>query len=365
MSTGTGNTDDYGSTKIRIPYFDPDKPAITAKAWIQFVELARKSAGSNSETKKKGGEGPDKDEMETKLVSKWSDEVTCTNAMLMLQGSGSRWIENILETKGEEMTSWSAFKKSFKDRFVRTLTLTEKMNLRDLKMTASESCRDFYDRCTNNLNLFYDDEWETLAENTKDKAEKPTSPWMAPGAKVTLVHIETSQKFYQKAKNIELKLAFASGLREAIKKQVLFQDSKTVDDILLIAQRVESGLKEIKKSDIASVTIDHSDNEDCVDVGAVNFKQKRKSTTTYKTGGGFQTNFKCHYCQKPGHYKAKCMTMINDRKKGVYKSNVNAPISKAKVNSVDANNDDQDDDNDSGVNNCQVDLGNFLNFHSA
>ena len=362
MSNGT---DDYGTTKIRIPYFDPDKPSITAKAWIQFVELARKSAGTAPAQVKKGGSGPDKDELVTKTVSKWSDEVTCTNAMLMLQGAGSRWIENILETAGEEMTSWSSFKKSFKDRFVRTLTLTEKMNLRDLKMTASESCRDFYDRCTNNLNLFYDDEWETLAKNTEDKSAKPTSPWEAPGAIVTQIHIDTSQKFYQKAKNIELKLAFASGLREAIKKQVLFQDSKTVDDILLIAQRVESGLKEIKKSDIASVSVDQDDNDDCVDVGAVNFRQKKKSTTTYKTGGGIQTAFKCHYCQKPGHYKAKCMTMINDRKKGIFKSNINAPLSKAKVNSVDANDDDQDDDNDSGVNNCQVDLQKFLNFHSA
>ena len=192
------------------------------------------------------------------------------------------------------MSSWSSFKKSFKDRFVRTLTLTEKMNSRDLKMTGSESCRDFYDRCTNNLNLFYDDEWEALAENSIDLTTPPTSPWETPGAKVTLVHIDTSQKFLQKTKNIELKLAFASGLRESIKKQALFQDSKKVDDILLIAQRVESGLKEIKKSDIVSVNVDHSDNEDNVDVGAVNFKQKKKSTTTYKAGGGGQNSFKCH-----------------------------------------------------------------------
>ena len=114
-------------------------------------------------------------------------------------------------------------------------------------MTASESCRDFYDRCTNNLNLFYDDEWETLAEGTTDSSASPKLPWEAPGAKVTIVHIDTSQKFYQKAKEIKLKLAFASGLCKSIKKQVLFQDSKTVHEILLIVQRVESGLKEIKK----------------------------------------------------------------------------------------------------------------------
>ena len=85
-----GNTDEYGSTKIRIPYFDPDKPTITAKAWIQFVELARKSAGVNKYSEKKGGEGEDKDNLIEKSVSKWTDDQTCTNAMLMLQGAGSR-----------------------------------------------------------------------------------------------------------------------------------------------------------------------------------------------------------------------------------------------------------------------------------
>ena len=173
---------------------------------------------------------------------------------------------------------------------------------------------------------------------------------------------------YKKQKNIELKLAFASDLRESIKKQVLFQDSKTIDDILLIAQRVESGLKEIKKSDIAGVNVNDDDNEYNADVGAVNFRQKKKSVTTYNAGGGGKTSFKCFYCQKPGHYKVKCMTMINDRKKGVYRSNVNAPInqnSKAKVNSVDADDDSQEDNNDSGINNCQVDLAKFLNLNSA
>ena len=46
-------TDEYGTNKIRIPYFDPDKPTITPKAWLQFVDLDRKSAGSNSHTEKR------------------------------------------------------------------------------------------------------------------------------------------------------------------------------------------------------------------------------------------------------------------------------------------------------------------------
>ena len=72
MSTekpGNG-TDDYGSTKIRIPYFDPDKQTMTAKGWLQFVELARKSAGYNSYDVKKGGTGPDAETMVKKYTLK-------------------------------------------------------------------------------------------------------------------------------------------------------------------------------------------------------------------------------------------------------------------------------------------------------
>ena len=109
MSNGT--TDEYGTNKVRIPYFDPDKPTITPKAWLQFVELARKLACSNSYSEKRGENEEDKDpdEMILKYTPKWTEEMTCTNAMLMLQGAGSRWIENILETSGPEMSNWNEF----------------------------------------------------------------------------------------------------------------------------------------------------------------------------------------------------------------------------------------------------------------
>ena len=361
-------TDEWGSTKIKIPYYDPEKPGLSPRAWLAYVDLARKSTGLREvEVEvKKGGTGVDADDLIKKKikVSNWTDEQTCTNAMIMLQGTAARWIENIMEKQLEEMRSWEKFKKSFKERFVRALTLTEKLALRDLKMTASESCRDFFDRCTNNMNLFYDDEWEPLVTGNTSEAFPSLGV-------VTEDHKNMSVLAFDKARDTELKLAYASGLREAIKRQVLFQDTSNITDILGVAQRVESTLKEVKKSEIAGVNVDKdSDNEDNVNVGAISFKGKKGKFNYNNNKGGGKKNgqggLTCFYCLKPGHFKQKCMTRANDIKKGIYRSNINSTQKKAKINSVDAGDDDEEsDDDDSGVQSCQVDLSQFLNLHSA
>ena len=357
-------TDEWGSTKIKIPYYDPEKPGLSPRAWLAYVELARKSTGLKEVEYegRKGGTGQDADTIvkKKKKVSNWTDEQTCTNAMIMLQGSAARWIENILEKQLEEMRDWNTFKKSFKNRFVRSLTLSEKLNLRDLKMTSTESCRDFFDRCTNNMNLYYDDQWETI--NVGDESEEFPDLGV-----VTQDHKDMYAEAIDKARNMELRLAFASGLREAIKKQVLFQETTSIESILSVAQRVETGLKEVKKAEIAGVRLDNSDTEDSVDVHAVNFKHKKGQFGKGKGGGkkGGQGGLHCYYCLKPGHFKQKCMTRANDQKKGIYRSNINSAQKKAKVGSVDAEEEEESEDDDSGVQSCQVDLSQFLNLHSA
>ena len=147
--------------------------------------------------------------------------------------------------------------------------------------------------------------------------------------------VTRSDKFLKKTKEIELRLAFASGLREAIKKQVLFQETDSLKDILNTAQRVESRLKELKKSEIAILDVEDEDS-DTINVGAVNFKSKKKFQ------GGAKANnqggqLKCYYCNKTGHFKSKCITMKNDRKKGIFKSNIKSTAQKPKfLNSVEA-----------------------------
>jgi hypothetical protein len=352
--SNTANNGYNGLTsKIVIPYFNPSETKISAKAWIGYVEMARDSAGTKPVKNAQG---------EEIQVSNWSDKQTVTNAMLLLQGTANKWVEHILESRGPELENWEKFKGSFKERFIRSLTLTEKMNLRDLKMTSTESCRDFFDRCNNNINLFFEDEWQTLVLGQANAG----LPWDEPGAVVTDNHIKISKRFHEKAKNIELKLAYVTGLKESIKKQVLFQQAETLDDILKIAQRVESGLKEIKKSEINILDID-SDDDEAVDVGAVNFKRKKNVKGGNAKAGGQVGQLKCFYCLKAGHFKKNCVTMRNDRQKGIFKSNINAnpsPKNKAKMNTIDTNEDD-DDDETLSVHNAQADISKYLNLHGV
>ena len=299
------------TSKIQIPYFDPASNKIGPEAWIAYVDLARESAGTRTVTE---------NERQVQTFN-WTDAQTCTNAMLLLQGTANKWGVHLLKSKSEGLQDWSKFKKLFKARFIQSLTLNEKMNLRDLRMTAIESCHDFYDRCSNNIDLFYENEWENIDKTAEVDANRAT-PWEQPGVAITDQMVTRSETFLKKTKEIELKLAFASGLREAIKKQVLFQETDSLTEILKTAQRVELGLKELKKSEIAILDIEDED-DNSVNVGAINFKGKKKfqGGAKPKNQGG---QLKCYYCNKTGHFKSNCITMKNDRKKGIFKSNINA-----------------------------------------
>jgi hypothetical protein len=358
-------------SKINIPYFNPDEDKISAKAWIYVVEMAATSAGTRAVVT-----GPEEARVTTQ-VARWTDEITCTNAMLLLQGSASKWLENLLSEGGDATKSWKAFKKVFKKRFIKSLSLTEKLNLMDLKMKSTESCDDFYDRCKNNYNQFFEDEWEVLEVGKQDLA----LPWGNPNTIITEAHVLSSTRYYLKCKAIQMKLAFAAGLRENIKKQTLIQPADNLDSILEVAQRVEASLKELKKEyGVASCEVDEDEDDDSAEVGAINNQKSRKfqkgGAGRGNTGGPNRKNsppnksktgsMSCYYCLKTGHFKPDCMTRKNDRAKGIFKSNINAKVSKGKsISNVDADDDDEDDEG--GVSNCMVDfnLTDYLNLHSA
>ena len=351
-------------TKINIPYFNPDKKDISAKAWVYMVDMAAVAAGTHTVKKDNG---------ETTQEQRWDDEVTATNAMLLLQGSANKWMENLLIEKAPEVKSWKLFKKAFKKRFIKNLTLTEKLNLMELRMRANETCDDFYDRCKNNYNLFFEDEWEELVLDQT----VPHLPWGKPGDKQTQPVIDISNNYYKKAKNIHLKMSFAAGLRESIKKATLIQQADTLDNIVEVAKRVEASLKEVNK-EFGAASCEVDQNELNVEANAINtFKgrgrfQRGGRGGSQNRGGQRQgappSGFKCFYCFKPNHYKEQCNTRKHDRAKGIFKTNIDAKPAKGKgnVNAIDGENEEDDDEDDSGsVQNNQVDfnINEYLNLH--
>ena len=140
-----------------------------------------------------------------------------TNSILLFRGSASRWAEILLEKNAPELKSWVEFKKIFKKRFVKSLTLTEKIALTDLHQKHSETVSQFLDRCINNLNLYFETEWESLTIGQTT----PDLPWGSPNTKITDAHVTISQNYYRQAIDLQVRLLFASGLRPDIKKQTL------------------------------------------------------------------------------------------------------------------------------------------------
>ena len=340
--------------KIIIPYFDPETKQIGPRTWLNMVEMGRNAAGKDAEGR-----------------WRWTEEVTCNNAILLLRGKASQWVENLLERKAPELKNWEQFKLTFRKRFIKSLTLTEKLNLMELHMKSTETVLDFIDRCRNNVTLFYEEEWEKL---TLDE-EVAGLPWGDPGKKVTADHIKVSNNYYAKCIEIHIKMAFASGLKDSIKRQTLIQPSEMLEELLAVAQRVEASQRETQPKREVAITeaqiLDLSD-EETVEVAATTFKKRNigpprrpppRTTSTNTTNRG-RFNGDCFYCMKAGHMKAQCITRRNDRNKGIFKTNINAAPSRRQNAGIEADEEDEETEVAATLNNAQVDVD-YLNAYCA
>ena len=195
---------------MQIPTFDPDREDISAKAWLNLVDLGQQAAG-------KTAAGADV----------WSDEITASHAILLLRGKAASWISNLIEEKDDSLKKWSDLKKKFRGRFCEKHSLSQKTKLiSDLNQSPHESCQDFYDRCRCQLHVLYDEEWDDVA---------------GPGAAADAEARSKSIKMHHK-------VLFASGLRPDIKQDVIMQDMKSLDDLKAVAMRVEASVKETNKA---------------------------------------------------------------------------------------------------------------------
>ena len=211
--------------RLQILVFDPDRNDISAKAWMNLVDLGKAAAGKTANNE-----------------DVWNDEVTASMAIMLLKSKAADWVANLIEENDPAIKKWSLLKVKFQERFCVKHTLSEKTRLiSDLKMSSTETCADFFDRVKSSLNTLYDQEW--------------TSP--AAG------HEEADKLACTKSVNLHHKLLFSAGLRADIRQDVIIQDSVTLDDVKTVALRVEASVKDKKKSsEIVEVSEIAEKNED-------------------------------------------------------------------------------------------------------
>ena len=220
------------------------------------------------------------------------------------------------------------------------------------------------------MNFYFETEWESLTVG-QTSAELP---WGAPNTAVTEDHIKISQNYYRQAINLQIRMLFALGLRPDIKKQTLMQPGETLEEIVEIAQRVESSLKETKR-EVNATNVDTGEvpNLDKLVAAAINRRppSRPNPNSAPNAGGNTGGNFggKCYYCDKRGHFKKDCITMRNDRAKGIFRTNLTAPLARRRqASSTDITEEDVEAATaaaEATVNSAQVDLLNYLNPYSV
>ena len=310
---------------IQIPFYEPEKNELSPRAWLQIIELARTSAGKHKvkTTNNLGAEV----EVEEWV---WQDEQMTTNAILLMRGSASKWAEILLEKQAPELKSWSGFKRIFSERFIKVLTLSERLALLELHQKGPETVSQFHDRVVNNVNLYRQDDWEALELDS----ENPKFPIGYPGKKVTQAMITVSQHYYRYVIDLQVKSSFLAGLKSEIKKLVLISSAEDLDEIYQVAVRVESSLKETKK-DVLVVNAEGEEVADLEELEAAAVNKNRRFIPKSNAGPSRTTPNagKCFYCLQTGHWKKQCLSMKNDRGKGIFRTNIHAPLAKKRQTS--------------------------------
>ena len=136
-------------------------------------------------------------------------------------------------------------------------------------------------------------------------------------------------------------MAFAAGLKDSIKRQTLIQPSEDLGELLAIAQRVEASQREVQprvQVAVAQVAQDEVSDDEQAEAAAVNYRrrvgpQQKPGAPANKGNKAGRFNGECFYCFKPYHMKKECITRRNDRNKGIFRTNINAPLSNRRQNS--------------------------------
>ena len=191
---------------ISIPEFfgDSKKDSLSAKAWCNQVAACQK-------------------------LSDWNDEKTSQFALLRLRSVAASWCNNQISLDQTAFSTWTKLQKAFLNRFAIRRTLAELAFLKNsLVMVESERVRDFFDRVVS-CQIILDEDWEPLPDDASNEQK------------------EVFQKVQLESHTRGVRLNFTAGVSPDIRKLLLVEKIKTNDELLELAERIESSVRDQKR----------------------------------------------------------------------------------------------------------------------
>lgn len=218
------NPDMAAAKSIKLPEFDPSKSDLTAKAWTNLVQLARLSGGVNAQNQP--------------LIS---ERELASKAILVLKNDAALWANNLAEERRDPnpLEDWTRFKEAFLKRFHKKASLAERTEMMEqLTQRKEESVLGFLDRVKQAHFILYENWPEPVGENGEAAAE----------AVITADNLAKKKSFEMHACQY-----FAKGLKDEIKRGVVAQGGDTLEEIVPIAQRIETSIEKERHSKSVAV----------------------------------------------------------------------------------------------------------------
>ena len=245
---------------INIPEFfgDPKKDTLTARAWCNQVVACQK-------------------------LSEWAEDKTAQFALLRLRSVAASWANNQLSLDADAFSTWTKLQKGFFRRFAIRRTLAELAFLKNsLVMSELERVRDFFDRVVS-CQIILDEDWEDLDDDATDE----------------------QKRIFKKAKEESqirgVRLNFTSGVHEDIRKMLLIEKVKSNEELLELAERIESSVRDQKRI--------FNDTKH-LEVAAATTSRGRNANRGRGRGGrssSFQKgDSKCFLCSSLEHWADRC-----------------------------------------------------------
>ena len=197
-----------------IPYFHGNaaKDTYSARAFIQRIESAAETCT-------------------------WNEERKCSQLLCSLKGAAYEWIIQAKEVHGVNHKDWATIKAYFLETFDTQKTAKSYNNeLRELLQKTGESVRNFAIRCDSAFGRDLTD------GKTKLREHDVAFPNANDAATIAAIESHANKIVFNCYQRIQMSF-FQSGLREAIRKEVVKDEYDTVRECVKAAMRVEAQLE--------------------------------------------------------------------------------------------------------------------------